>query len=91
METEAGSQPRVAQTYGKWAVALAKQGKNDEALEMFKKAEHANPKSDLVQYDWGKVLVQLGNPAEAKRHFLRAARLSPERKLYQSAAQAVTG
>jgi tetratricopeptide (TPR) repeat protein len=58
-------------------VALARQGKPDEALKQYADALQLDPSSASAHYDIGILLIQERREEEAIEHFRQAARLDP--------------
>ena len=58
-------------------VALAKSGKNDEALQEYERALQLDPKNAAVHYSMGIVLIEMGKEESAIAHFREAIRLDP--------------
>ncbi len=57
---------------------MDRQGRIEEALEYYKRAETLTPDDDILQYNLGTVLLNLRRPDEAEGHFRKAVRLNPD-------------
>jgi tetratricopeptide (TPR) repeat protein len=91
LDVAAGRKLRTPHAHTQWGVALAAQGKNDEAADQFQKALKQDAKFALAHYEWGKVLLAQGKKAEAKARFFRAYEYAPERKVYRDAYNSAEG
>lgn len=91
MDQDAGKTTRTPHAYTQWGVALAAQGKPDEAAGLFQRALKIDPKFALAHYEWGKVALAQGKKAEARGHFTKAYEYAPERKAYKDAMNSVNG
>jgi tetratricopeptide (TPR) repeat protein len=84
----------AAEFYGRSdkARALAKQGKEQEAIEEWKKAIALNPEEDKAHNSLGLLLTQAGRFEEALTEFERTKTLNPEfRGIHSNTGVALTG
>ncbi len=70
--------PKNATVHSTLGVALARQGKLDEAIVHFTEAVHLNPSDVDAHYSLGQAMARQGNPDEAIRHFSAVLRLKPD-------------
>ena len=70
-------EPSDVIAYRYLGVALAKSGKNDEALQEYAHALQLDPKNAAVHYSMGIVLIEMGKEESAIAHFRDAIRLDP--------------
>ena len=72
-----GSIPRLVHAQNNWGIALARQGKWEEALPHYEEALRLNPGYTEAHLNLAQVLQRLGRHAEAQRTWTtRARRLS---------------
>ncbi|MCB0760501.1 MAG: tetratricopeptide repeat protein [Flavobacteriales bacterium] len=60
------------------ALALLREKKFDEALELYREASKSHPNDPNVWHDWGVCLFHLNKPLEALQMMNEAVRLQPE-------------
>jgi len=69
--------PRDADAYVNWGIALAKMGRPAEACEKFAKALKINPRYADAYYSWGCALADMGKPADACEKYANAVEIDP--------------
>ncbi|MFZ2146193.1 MAG: tetratricopeptide repeat protein [Sedimentisphaerales bacterium] len=70
--------PKNATVHSTLGVALARQGKLDEAIRYFTEAVHLNPNDIDAHYSLGQAMARQGKSDEAIRHFSAVLRLKPD-------------
>ena len=70
--------PKNATAHSTLGVALARQGKLDEAIRHFTEAVRLNPGDTDAHYSLGQAMARKGKFDEAIRHFLAVVRLKPD-------------
>ncbi len=70
--------PKNATVHSTLGVALARQGKLDEAIRHFTEAVRLNPGDIDAHYSLGQAMARQGKPDEAIRHFSAVLRLKPD-------------
>lgn len=74
---EAQRGPKHGEPFGYYGAMLTRMGKWEEALQILRKGIAASPKSFVVNYELGRVLLTLGQPEEAEHYLLIAEQLAP--------------
>lgn len=74
-EAQPGS--KHGEPYGYYGAMLTRMGKWEEALPILRGGIAASPKSFVVNYELGRVLLTLGQPQEAEHYLLIAQQLAP--------------
>jgi len=70
--------PKNATVHSTLGVAMARQGKLDEAIRHFTEAVRLNPGDIDAHYSLGQAMARQGKPDEAIRHFSAVLRLKPD-------------
>jgi len=64
--------PKFANAYNGWGVALGGLGRHEEAIQKYKKATELDPRYALAYNNWGEVLEFLGRQKEADEKYALA-------------------
>jgi tetratricopeptide (TPR) repeat protein len=63
--------------YLNYGILLSKLDRNEEALKLLQQAAHKSPGSAKAQFEFGRVLLQVGSVEAAKTSLLRALEIDP--------------
>lgn len=70
--------PKHAEPYAFYGAMLAKAGESERALSVLREGVVVSPRSFVANYHLGRLLLTLGNNAEAEKFLLTAADLDPK-------------
>ncbi len=69
--------PNSTRSHNNIGIALAQEGRINEAIGHYNRAIHIDPNHEKAYYNLGNALISQGNMEEAIDHFLKALRIKP--------------